>query len=380
MIVKNVKVFTENRTFKDGEVFIRDGLFCEKMEDKEVLDGEGCYAIPGLIDLHFHGCMGYDFCDGTKEAIAEIAKYEASIGVTAIAPATMTLAVEELERILTVATEYKKEIENSIVSNGAELVGINMEGPFISKEKRGAQDERNIIPCDVSICQRFLDVSEGLVKFIGIAPEENEESLTFIEQVKDKVNVSLAHTNADYDIAKAAFTTGANHAVHLYNAMTPFNHRIPGVIGAVFDSEHVTAEIITDGIHVHPSMVRATFKMLGDHRVILVSDSMRATGMPDGQYMLGGLAVDVKGNRATLVSNGAIAGSTTNLMECMKIAVKEMGISLETAIACATMNPAKRLGIYQEHGSISVGKKANLVLLNKELEVKAVIKDGCLLR
>ena len=136
MIVKNVKVFTENRTFKDGEVFIRDGLFCEKMEDKEVLDGEGCYAIPGLIDLHFHGCIGYDFCDGTKEAIAEIAKYEASIGVTAIAPATMTLAVEELERILTVATEYKKEIENSIVSNGAELVGIKVLSTVKKREER----------------------------------------------------------------------------------------------------------------------------------------------------------------------------------------------------------------------------------------------------
>lgn len=380
MIIKNVKVFTENKTFEDGEVFIKEGLFCEKAEDKEVLDGEGCYAIPGLIDLHFHGCMGYDFCDGTKEAIAEIAKYEAATGVTAIAPATMTLPVEELEKILTVAVEYKKEVEKGIVSKRADLIGINMEGPFISKEKRGAQDKRNIIPCNVSVCQRFLDVSEGLVKFIGIAPEENEDFLAFIKQVKDKVNVSLAHTNADYDTAKAAFDAGANHVVHLYNAMTAFTHRAPGVVGAVSDSEHVMAEIITDGVHVHPSVIRATFKILGDDRVILVSDSMRATGMPDGQYTLGGLEVDVKDKRATLVSDGTLAGSATNLMECMKIAVKEMGIPLETAVACATMNPAKSLGMYQEYGSISIGKKANLVLLDKELELKAVIKDGSLLR
>ncbi len=374
MIIKNVKVFTENKTFEDKEIVIRDGVFAESSEDGEVLDGEGCYAIPGLIDLHFHGCMGYDFCDGTKEAIAEIAKYEASIGVTAIAPATMTLPVAELERILSVAAEYKKE-----ASKGADLIGINMEGPFISQEKKGAQDERYIASCDVSICQRFLEASEGLVKFVGIAPEKSGDSLKFIEEVKDKVNVSLAHTNADYDTAKAAFDAGANHAVHLYNAMPAFTHRAPGVIGAVSDSEHVMSELICDGVHIHPSVVRATFKMMGEERIILISDSMRATGMPDGQYTLGGLNVNVTGNRATLASNGALAGSATNLMDCVRVVVKQMGIPLETAVACATMNPAKSLGVYQEYGSITTGKKANVVLLNQELELKAVIKDGHLL-
>lgn len=374
MIIKNVKVFTENKTFEEKEIAIRDGVFAEGSEDGEVLDGEGCYAIPGLIDLHFHGCMGYDFCDGTKEAIAEIAKYEASIGVTAIAPATMTLPVEELERILSVAAEYKKE-----ALKGADLIGINMEGPFISEEKKGAQDEHYIVSCDALICQRFLEASEGLVKFVGIAPEKSRDSLKFIKEVKDKVNVSLAHTNADYDTAKAAFDAGANHAVHLYNAMPPFTHRAPGVIGAVSDSKHVMSELICDGVHIHPSVVRATFKMMGEERIILISDSMRATGMPDGQYTLGGLNVNVTGNRATLASNGALAGSATNLMDCVRVAVKQMGIPLEMAVACATINPAKSLGVYQEYGSITIGKKANVVLLNQELELKAVIKDGSLL-
>ncbi len=374
MIIKNVKVFTENKTFEEKEIAIRDGVFAEGSEDGEVLDGEGCYAIPGLIDLHFHGCMGYDFCDGTKEAIAEIAKYEASIGVTAIAPATMTLPVEELERILSVAAEYKKE-----ALKGADLIGINMEGPFISEEKKGAQDEHYIVYCDALICQRFLEASEGLVKFVGIAPEKSRDSLKFIKEVKDKVNVSLAHTNADYDTAKAAFDAGANHAVHLYNAMPPFTHRAPGVIGAVSDSKHVMSELICDGVHIHPSVVRATFKMMGEERIILISDSMRATGMPDGQYTLGGLNVNVTGNRATLASNGALAGSATNLMDCVRVAVKQMGIPLEIAVACATINPAKSLGVYQEYGSITIGKKANVVLLNQELELKAVIKDGSLL-
>lgn len=391
MRIKNVKVYTEDWTFEEGEIVIRDGVFesvnlnqedcrsesmCEdgNGEDASVIDGQGCFAIPGLIDLHFHGCMGDDFCDGTKEAIKRIAEYEASIGVTAIAPATMTLPVEELEDILKVAAAYKKE-----ATKGADLIGINMEGPFISPVKKGAQDERNIVPCDAEICQRFLDASEGLVKFVGIAPEESEASIAFIEQMKEKVNISLAHTNADYDTAKAAFDAGANHAVHLYNAMPAFTHRAPGVVGAVADSEHVMAEIICDGVHIHPSAVRATFKMMGEERMILISDSMRATGMPDGQYTLGGLDVNVVGNRATLVSDGALAGSATNLMDCMRTAVKEMGIPLETAVACATMNPAKSLGVYDQYGSITKGKKANVVLLDEELNLKMVIKDGKML-
>ena len=251
-----------------------------------------------------------------------------------------------------------------------------MEGPFISPVKKGAQDERNIMPCDTDICQRFLDASEGLVKFVGLAPEESEDAVAFVEAMKDKVNISLAHTNADYAHAKAAFDAGANHVVHLFNAMPAFTHREPGVVGAVSDSAHVMAEIICDGVHIHPSMVRAAFKMLGADRMILISDSMRATGMPDGQYTLGGLDVKVVGNHATLVSDGALAGSVTNLADCMRTVVKKMEIPLETAVACATINPAKSLGIEDTYGSIAPGKKANIVLLDENLELKMVIKDG----
>ena len=380
MIIDHVKVFTEDKKFTDGGIVIKNGtieqVYTEgkrPQTEDEVLDGKGMYAIPGLIDLHFHGCKGDDFCDGSRDAIARIAEYEASVGVTAIAPATMTLPVEELEQILRVAAEYKKGPHSK---KEADFVGINMEGPFISPAKKGAQDERNIIPCDVKVCERFLEVSEGLVKFMGIAPEESENAVSFIEAVKDKVNVSLAHTNADYDTAMAAFNAGADHAVHLYNAMPAFTHRAPGVIGAVYDSKHVMAEIICDGVHIHPAAVRATFEMMGEDRMILISDSMRAAGMPDGSYTLGGLDVNVVGNLATLASDGAIAGSVTNLMDCMKTAVKTMNIPLETAVACATINPAKSLGIDAEYGSIRAGKKAHIVLMDQELNVKQVIKDG----
>ena len=372
MIIKNARVFTEQKTFESGEICIQNDVFVAKTDDNTVIDAQGCYAIPGLIDLHFHGCMGHDICDGTPEALSQIAKYEASVGVTAIAPATMTLPADKLEHILSVAAAYRKEQ----APEGADLIGINMEGPFISRAKKGAQDAHNILPCSAELCQRFLDASEGLVKFIGIAPEENPDFYDFIRQMKDKVHVSLAHTNADYDTAIAAFVAGANHAVHLYNAMPPFTHRAPGVIGAVADCAYVTAELICDGVHIHPAAVRATFEMLGAHRIVLISDSMRAAGMPDGQYTLGGLDVNVRGNRATLVSDGALAGSVTNLMDCMRSAVKQMRIPLETAVACATMNPAKCLGVYDTYGSIQIGQKANVVLLDEALKVQAVIKDG----
>lgn len=398
MIIKNVQVYTEEQKFVPGEIVVRGdriaevhtavekettGAEClekkvsenECPEDEEiVVDGEGAYAIPGLIDLHFHGCMGADVCDGTPEALKKIAQYEASIGVTAIAPATMTLPVEELEQILRNAAAYKKTQKTGGFE--ADLLGLNMEGPFISPVKKGAQDEKNIVPCNVEIAKRFLKASEGLVKFIGIAPEESSEAVAFIKEMKDSVDISLAHTNADYDTAMAAFAAGANHAVHLYNAMPAFTHRAPGVIGAVADSKHVMAEIICDNVHIHPAVVRATFAMMGADRMILISDSMRATGMPDGTYTLGGLDVNVNGNRATLVDGGALAGSVTNLMDCMRTVVKVMEIPLETAVACATANPARSLGVYDTYGSISEGKKADIVLLDEDLALKMVIKDG----
>ncbi len=383
MLIKNVKVYTEEKKFISGMIRIEEGIIKEVLDEsakidliseEEILDGKGNYAIPGLIDLHFHGCKGHDFCDATIEALKEIAQYEASVGVTAICPATMTLPVNQLEDILSVSAAYKKWQETT-QNDGSDLIGVNMEGPFISKVKKGAQDEKNIIPCSEEIYRRFQKAAEGLVKYIAVAPEEND-AVSFIEKVKEEVHVSLAHTNSNYEKAKEAFDHGASHAVHLYNAMSAFTHRDSGVVGAVADSPHVMAELICDGVHIHPSVVRATFKMLGEDRMILISDSMRATGMGDGVYTLGGLEVNVSGKHATLVSDGALAGSVTNLFDCMKTAVKKMGIPLETAVACATMNPAKSLGEYDKYGSIAAGKKANIVLMDSELEIQAVLKDG----
>lgn len=368
MIIKNVQVFTEEGKFEPGEVIIENGLFQDTASNQdEVIDGQGGYAIPGLVDVHFHGAVGHDFCDGTEEAIREIAKYEASQGITTIVPATMTLSEEELLHISKTAGEYKSE-------EGAVLAGINMEGPFISPGKKGAQAGTHIVKPDVAMFHRLQEAANGLYRLVDIAPEV-EGAMEFIEELKDEVHISFAHTLADYDTAKKGYDLGADHATHLYNAMPAFTHRAPGVIGAAHDSSHCFVELITDGVHIHPSVVRTTFDMFKD-RVVLVSDSMRATGLEDGEYTLGGQAVKVEGNVATLVSDGALAGSVTNLMDCVRVAVQKMDIPLETAVAAATINPAKSVGLDDKYGSIKAGKVGNLVLLNKDLSLKEVILNG----
>ena len=223
--------------------------------------------------------------------------------------------------------------------------------------------------------RKLQAASNGLIKLCDIAPEE-DGAMEFIEGLKDEVNISFAHTTANYDIAKKGYDMGACHATHLYNAMPPMLHRDPGVIGAARDSGHVMVELICDGVHIHPSVVRATFDMFGDERIVMISDSMRATGLSDGLYTLGGQDVKVVGKLATLVSDGAIAGSATNLMDCVRTAVFDMDIPLETAIGCATANPAKSVGIYDKYGSITTGKVGNVVLLNYDLSLKAVIVRG----
>lgn len=370
MIIKNANVFSEEGRFIKKDIYIdKDRISKDITNDSNILDGEGLYAIPGLTDLHFHGCVGHDFCDGTHEAIQAIADYQAKNGITSIAPATMTLGEEELSKIFSAAGTYKS-------NQGADLVGIHMEGPYLSVEKKGAQDSKYIIHPDVEHFHKMNGLSGGLIKLVSIAPEE-EGSIQFIDAVKDEVIISLAHTTADYDTAAKALEHGASHVTHLYNAMLPFTHRAPGVVGAAFDKKHCYVELICDGVHIHPSVIRSTFQLFGDDRVVLVSDSMMATGMEDGNYTLGGQAVSVTGNRATL-KDGTIAGSATNLMKCMQIATS-FGIPLESAVKAAAVNPAKQLGIDKEYGSITPGKYANIVLLDKDYEVKHVILKGKLI-
>ena len=371
MIIKDANIFTQDNRFVKGSVVVENGRFVSIAEQPEhageVIEAKNLYMIPGLVDIHFHGCMGADMCDGTKEALDVITQYEASVGVTSVCPATMTIPKDELSAVMKNAGAYAYH-------GGAHLVGINMEGPFISPAKKGAQAAENIMHCDYEYFNQLQDAAGGLIKLVDIAPEE-AGAMEFIDKVKGTVVVSLAHTASDYDTAMEAIAHGASHATHLYNAMPPLNHRNPGVIGAVRDSDNCHVELICDGVHIHPSVIRATFAMFGAQRMILISDSMRATGLDDGEYTLGGQPVTVKGNLATL-HDGTIAGSATNLMDCMRFAVKHAGLPLETAVMCATANPAKEIGIFDEVGSIAVGKKADFVLLDQDLNLAGVYIDG----
>ena len=383
MIIKNIRVYGTDEQFHEGSVCISGERFVsgEAAKDSadQILDGKGCYAIPGLLDVHFHGCLGLDVCDGTEEAVHTIARYEAESGITAICPATLTLPADELKAILANMADFRDRMERGEVPDGdrcADIVGINMEGPFISVVKKGAQNADYIIPCDAELAREFYEASGGLLKFIGLAPEDNPDFVGYINKVKEFTAVSLAHTNADYASAKEAFDAGARHAVHLFNAMSAFTHRDPGVVGAVSDSPHVSAEIITDGVHIHPAMVRTAFRFNGADRMIIISDSLRSTGMPDGDYVLGGQAIIKKGKYCRLAEGGALAGSVSNQFECMVNAVKEMEIPLETAVACSTIHPAKGIGVDDLYGTIEEGKYGDLVLLNEDLELRAVVKRG----
>ncbi len=369
MIIKNANVFQENHSFRMEDIYIDGFKIIDHIPPNQtIFDAEGLFAIPGLTDIHFHGCEGHDFCDGNHEAIMAIAKYQAKHGITTICPATMTLSEEKLNVICEAAESYENR-------QGAILCGINMEGPFISPAKKGAQCADFIHKPDASMYRRLQLASGNLIKLVTVAPEM-EGAMEFISEVKGEVTVSIAHTTADYDLSRNALSKGASHVTHLYNAMPPFHHREPGIIGAAFDTPNCEVELICDGIHVHPSVVRATFQMFGANRIIMISDSMMATGMPDGDYSLGGQSVRVSAGRATLGWSDVLAGSTTNLMDCMRNAVLNIGIPLEIAVQCAAVNPAKSIGVYDHYGSITPGKVANIVLLDKYLDIKAVILKG----
>jgi len=362
-------VFGPDCVFRKTDVYIKDGRIAENAQDTdfEDIDISNLKLIPGLTDIHFHGCKGHDFCEGEEAVIRIIAEYEESQGITQICPATMTFPEEKLLRIMEAAKSYREQ-------SGAALVGINMEGPFISYEKRGAQNPDYIMNPDAAMFRRLQEASGNRIRLVALAPE-TEGAEGFIDELKDEVVISFAHSTADYDSAKKAFESGVRHMTHIHNAMAPMNHRSPGPVFAAADTGYVEAEMICDGVHIHPSVVRATFKLFGEDRIIFISDSMEAVGMPDGEYELGGIPVIKKGLCATQ-KNGTIAGSAANLMDCVRTAVLEMGIPLETAVKCAAVNPARSIGIYDSYGSIEAGKKASLIALDDELRVCLVINRG----
>ena len=372
MKIINGQVFDLEQGFLSRDVYTDGSLIAPASGDDAVLDAAGCYVIPGLVDVHFHGCVGEDFSDATPDGLQKIADYELSQGVTYICPAGMTLPEDQLTAICKTTAAHRKKN-----AGGAEVVGAHLEGPFLCMAKKGAQNGDYLHDPDAAMLKRLQTAAEGCVRLVTLAPEQ-PNSIEFIKAAAEiDIHVSVGHTVADYDTAKAAFDAGADHATHLFNAMPPFAHRDPGVIGAAFDVPHVMPELICDGVHVHGSAVRAAFRLFGKERMILISDSLRATGMPDGEYPFGGQMIEVHGNRATILGHPeTLAGSITSLMGCLRQAVS-FGIPLADAVRACTYNPARSISIDDRAGTLDIGKEASVVLLDKEdLSCKAIVFKG----
>ena len=372
MILKNGRIFTEDARLVPADVEIAGGRIARVAEagtlhGADVVDAAGKIVAPGFVDIHIHGSKGSDFCDAEPSAIETMEDYLGSEGVTSFCGTTMAFDEPILSNIFDVAKPYI-----GTERGGAVLRGINMEGPFFNKAKKGAQAEKYIVDPDIEMFERLWERSGENIKLLDVAPEL-PGAVPFIERASKRCVVSIAHTTAKYEQAKAAYAAGASHATHLFNAMPPFAHRDPGVVGAASDdAAHV--EIISDGIHLHPAVVRSVFKWFGAERVCLISDSMRAAGMPNGVYSLGGQTVYMTDGKATL-EDGTIAGSATCLAECFRRAVS-FGVPLEQALRAATINPAQAVGLFDELGSITEGKRADVLLLDETLHPEMIFIGG----
>lgn len=375
MIIKNGQVFNSNGRFIPADVELAGDRIVKvapagTLHGDEELDAAGKYVTPGFVDIHIHGAAGSDFCDGmdgSDKYVRAMQKYLGSQGVTSFLGTTMAFSEEILDRIFDTARPiFGQE------GYGAVLRGVNMEGPFFNKAKKGAQAEEYIIDPDWEMFQRLWERSGHNIRLVDVAPEL-PGALEFAQKASKLCTVSIAHTCATYEEATAAFANGFTHTTHLFNAMPAFTHRAPGVVGAASDfAEHI--EMICDGIHLNPSVVRAVFNMFGSDRVCIISDAMQACGMPNGEYSLGGEKVFMTDGLATL-ADGTIAGSATCQAEGFRRAVK-FGVPLESALKAATINPAKAAGLFDEVGSIAVGKRADVLVLGADLHPEHIFIGG----
>lgn len=366
MIIKNAVVYGKDFTPEKTDIEIEGEII--KSLQKNDCGGEdfsGCVVLPGFIDIHIHGCNMSDVTSGKDDAALKMSKWLAQNGITSFCPTTMTLPVATLKDCFRyVADSMGKE-------DGAYIHGINMEGPFISPAKKGAQAEEHILNPDFEVFSELNAICP--VKLVDIAPEM-PNAHEFINKAKGICTVSAAHTTADYAQGKAAIECGISHATHLYNAMNGLTSREAGMVGAVLDSGNVNAELICDGIHICPPTLRITFSALGEDRTVVISDAMMAAGLADGEYTLGGQRVIKKG--AARLEDGTLAGSATNLFEEFQNLLS-FGIPLKQAVKSVTINPARAIGVDKITGSIEVGKNADLLILSEDfLHIKAVFVKG----
>lgn len=367
--IVNARIVTKDSVIENGAV-----VFDEKIRevgenvhvgDCEVTDCRGDYLMPGFIDVHIHGYKSFDCSDGDRDGIVKIAESLPENGVTAFCPTTMTLPYDEIQKALDIVADLKEK------NIGARVLGANVEGPYINPEKKGAQDGKYIVKPDID----FVMKNKNAIKLLTYAPEKDDE-YKFTEYISKNTDITLSvgHTNGDYACASKAFEKGARHVTHLFNAMTPFSHREVGVIGAALGNENVSCELIADTFHVSPALFGIVAKLKGD-KLVLITDCMRAGGMPDGEYTLGGQPVILKGIECRLY-DGTIAGSVLTLNKAVYNLKKHTDLPIYTCVNGASLNPAKAVGEDKYRGSIEVGKYADLVIADDEINIKSTIIHG----
>ena len=356
----------------EKNLFIDDDKIVEISErnpvSEEIIDAQGLYVAPGFIDVHTHGRGGSDTMYATFEDLNTISKAALKTGVTSFLPTTMTMPVEDIAKAIQVIADNKDKVE------GAQILGTHLEGPFFNTKYKGAQPEECMILPTVENYLSFVKDNQDIVRKISIAPEL-DHSIELIEYLKDKNTVvSMGHTNATYEEAQKAVDAGATSGTHTYNAMTPLTHRAPGVVGAIMINDSVYAELILDGIHVNFAAAKALLRAKGKDKVVLITDSMEAAGLPDGTYSLGGQPVYVVGKEARL-ADGALAGSIANMNECVKNAYQNLNLELYEAINLATYNPAQSL--HEDMiGEIKEGNYADIIFIDEDIDIKNVIIKG----
>ena len=371
MLFSNAYVFFADRGFAPASFRVEGGVFSEVLPERAEeggVDLGGAKVIPGLIDIHTHGNSGADFSDGDDEGLRTMAAFLAQNGVTGFLPTAMTLPDEALRRALATA----KRMHDEAPAGGARVLGVHMEGPFLSETKKGAQNAAWLRKPDIGSFRALYESSGGLIRIVDLAPEL-EGAAEFAREASALCTVSAAHTAADYEQTRASFSAGARHLTHLFNAMTPFTHRAPGVLGAAAEREDVTAELICDGVHVHPSAVRMAFRLFPG-RICLISDALRCCGGAKGDFRLSGQRVRFSEGAARL-EDGTLAGSAATLYDCMLRAVG-FGVPETEAILAATLNPARVLGCSDRFGSVALGKAADFVVCDDGLHRREVWLGG----
>lgn len=364
MLIKNARIFI-GKSFVNADIeFDNKILAIGKLDGEADIDAGGAYLVPGFVDIHTHGAVGEDFSDGKPEGMQPMSDYYASRGVTSYLATTMTLKEETLTPAMHTIRDFKRD-------GGAKCAGIHLEGPFLGYAKRGAQAAENLHAPDCGLFDRLNEASGGIVKLVTVACEE-KGAMDFISYVSKVCSVSLGHTSCNYDQAMEAFGRGASHATHLFNGMDGLHHRTPGIVAAAMDA-NASVELICDGLHIHPAVIRLVHKLYGD-KLNLISDSLRCAGMPDGDYELGGQPITMKNGKATLTGTDTLAGSSISMLDAVKNVVS-FGLPLADAVYAASTAPADAIRM-TDIGRISCGACADLLLLDNELNLKAVFVDG----